>query len=119
MINLTISGRVGKDAKELENGCVFSIASTKKGFTTKDGKVIEDRTIWFDVFAHKNLAQYIKKGDSLTIYTDFINTSVYEDNVGLTVNAVSIEFGGKSNQNNTRDDNVTSPQVGVNDEMPF
>lgn len=98
MINLTISGRVGQDAKELDNNCVFSIASTKKGFTNRDGKVIEDRTIWFNVFAHKKLAQYIKKGSSMTIYTDFIGTQVYEGKVQLSCNAVNIELGGNNNQ---------------------
>lgn len=97
MINLTISGRVGQDAKELENGCVFSLATTKKGFTTNDGKVIEDKTTWVDVFGHKNLAPHVKKGDSLTIYTDDISTSIYEDKVNLSCRAISIEFGGGSN----------------------
>jgi hypothetical protein len=98
MINLTISGKVGQDAKQLENGCVFSIASTKKGYTTNEGRVVEDKTLWVSVFAHKNLAPYINKGDSLTIYTDDIKTEVYEGKCNLSCYAVSVEFGGKSNQ---------------------
>lgn len=108
MINLTISGKVGQDAKELDNGCVFSIASTKKGFKTKDGKDIPDLTTWFNVFAHKNLAQHIKKGDSLTVYTDVIITKIHEEKVNLSVRAVNIEFGGKAKTaQSTQHDNTT------------
>ena len=124
MINLTISGRVGNDAKELENGCVFSIASKKKGFTTKEGKVIEDKTIWFNIFAHKNLTPHVKKGDSLTVYTDDISTQVYEGNAQLSCRAVSIEFGGKAN-NNTQSQNQSQqqgesiPESEENSGLPF
>lgn len=126
MINLTISGRVGQDAKELDNNCVFSIASTKKGFTNRDGKVIEDRTIWFNVFAHKKLAQYIKKGNSMTIYTDFIGTQVYEGKAQLSCNAVDIYFGGNTNNqsNQSQSQQVQEPQQeqqqsDENSELPF
>lgn len=116
MINLTISGRIGGDAKELEKGCVFNIASTKKGFTTKDNVVIEDKTTWFSVFAHKNLCPHIKKGDSLIIYTDGIDSKIHESKVYLSCRAVSIEFGGKSQQN-TNDN--TPPPPGVESDLPY
>lgn len=121
MINLTISGRVGNDAKELENGCVFSIASTKRGYTTKEGKVIEDKTIWFNVFAHKNLTPHVKKGDSLTVYTDDISTQVYEGNAQLSCRAVSIEFGGKAKntQNQSQQPGESAPESGDNSDLPF
>lgn len=130
MIALIISGRVGNDAKELENGCVFNIASTKKGFTSKSGSVIPDKTVWFSVFAHKNLAPYIKKGDSITVYTDDLNTYVYEGKCNLSCNALNIEFGGKSSGNTsttepqqsapTQSSSTQNPQIPDDgDDLPF
>ncbi len=116
MINLTISGKVGNDAKLLENGCVFNIASTKRGFTTKDGKVIEDKTVWVSIFGHKNLAPHIHKGDSLTVYTDDINSKIHNDKVYLSCKAVSIEFGGKSGKVEQQDN--TPPPIET-DDLPF
>ena len=112
MLNIVISGKVGGDARVLENGCVFNMASTKKGFTTKDGKVIEDKTTWISVFAHKNLAPHINKGDSLTVYTDDLNTQVYEGKVQLSCRAISIEFGGKSGKTEHFTDGDNEPTEG-------
>ena len=116
MINLIISGRVGNDAKELENGCVFNIASTKKGFTTKDGKVIEDKTLWLSVFAHKNLSPHIKKGDSLAVYTDFIDTKIHDNKVYLSCRAISVEFMSNKTES-TQQAHVNAP-IDEQD-MPF
>lgn len=110
MISVTISGRVGQDAKELESGCVFSIASTKRGFTTKNGTVVPDKTIWMKVFAHKNLAPHIKKGDYISVYTDFLNTEIYESKVNLSCNALNIEFGPKQESNSEPSEKLTQTQ---------
>lgn len=117
MINLTISGKVGRDAKELENGCVFSIASTKKGFKKQDGTEIPDKTVWFSIFAHKNLAPYVKKGDSLTVYTDDLNTQVHEGKCQLSCRALNIEFGGKGNQSQ-QDKPQSNLQKTMNEDIP-
>ena len=45
----------------------FSVATTEKGFTTKDGKKIEDRTEWHNIVAWRGLAslsEYIHKGNN-------------------------------------------------------
>ena len=47
-------GNVGKDPeiKEFDNGgkiANFSLATTERGFTTRDGKVIEDKTTWHNI----------------------------------------------------------------------
>lgn len=128
MINLTISGRVGKDAQELENICVFSIASTKKGYTKQDGTKTEDQTVWFSVFARKGIAPYVKKGDSITIYTDFIKTDVYEGKATLSCFANDLEFGAKAQQQTQQQpsqqqsqptNNFPEPPTGQNDDLPF
>ncbi len=125
MINLVISGRVGNDCKELENSAVFNIASTKKGYKKQDGSVIEDKTIWLSVFCNKKLAPYIKKGDSLCVSTDFINTHVHEGNAQLSCNALNIEFMGKANQQsqshheqNDLDKTMNQPEP-EEDNLPF
>lgn len=105
-----ITGRVGKDAIVLENNsCIFSLATTKKGYTNKNGETYPDQTIWFSVFAHKNIAPYIKKGDSLVVYTDWLDTSIYEDNVELSCRAMKIEFMAKGNNNNANNESYQPP----------
>ena len=97
MINLTISGRVGVDAKKVEHGIYFTIASTERGYTKQDNTVVPERTTWFNVFSRvDNLLNHIKKGDYLTIYTKGVKSEVYNNEGCLTVNAESIEFGGVS-----------------------
>lgn len=49
-----LMGHTGKapDFKEFDNGgCVatFSLATTKRGYTTKDGRQIPERTEWHNV----------------------------------------------------------------------
>ena len=84
-------GHTGKapDFKEFDNGgCVatFSLATTKRGFTTKDGRQIPERTEWHNIVLQNGLAkvanQYVKKGDKLYIEGK-IRTRSYEDNNGV------------------------------------
>ena len=88
---VTLLGHTGKapDFKEFDNGgCVatFSLATTKRGFTTKDGRQIPERTEWHNVVLQNGLAkvanQYVKKGDKLYIEGK-IRTRSYEDNNGV------------------------------------
>ena len=71
-----LMGHTGKapDFREFDNGgCVatFSLATTKRGYTTKDGRQIPERTEWHNVVLQNGLAkvanQYVKKGDKLYI----------------------------------------------------
>ena len=88
---VTLLGHTGKapDFKEFDNGgCVatFSLATTKRGFTTKDGRQIPERTEWHNIVLQNGLAkvanQYVKKGDKLYIEGK-IRTRSYEDNNGV------------------------------------
>jgi single-strand DNA-binding protein len=74
MRNLVILlGNVGADpdVKDLEFGKVanFSLATSERGYTTKDGKEIPDRTEWHRCVVKRGLAgvveKYVKKGDTL------------------------------------------------------
>ena len=68
-------GNLGHDVsfREFENGQVaqFSVATTEKGYTTKDGRDIPDQTEWHNVILMNGLAKiakdYLKKGDKVYI----------------------------------------------------
>lgn len=84
-------GHTGKapDFREFDNGgCVatFSLATTKRGYTTKDGRQIPECTEWHNVVLQNGLAkvanQYVKKGDKLYIEGE-LRTRSYEDNNGV------------------------------------
>lgn len=68
-------GNLGHDVsyREFENGQVaqFSVATTEKGYKTKDGKDIPDKTEWHNVVMVGGLAKvakdYLKKGDKVYI----------------------------------------------------
>lgn len=88
---VVLLGNTGKDPefKEFDNGgCVaqFSLATTKPGYKTKDGKEVQGRTEWHNIVALNNLAkiaqQYVKKGDRLYIEGE-LRTRSYEDSSGV------------------------------------
>lgn len=88
---VTLLGHTGKapDFKEFDNGsCVatFSLATTKRGFTTKDGRQIPERTEWHNIVLQNGLAkvanQYVKKGDKLYIEGE-LKTRSYDDAQGV------------------------------------
>ena len=88
---VTLLGNTGKapDFKEFDNGgCVatFSLATTKRGFTTKDGREIPERTEWHNIVLQNGLAkvanQYVKKGDKLYIEGE-LRTRSYDDAQGV------------------------------------
>lgn len=75
--------------REFDNGgCVatFSLATTKRGYTTKDGRQIPERTEWHNVILQNGLAkvanQYIKKGDKLYIEGE-LRTRSYDNAQGV------------------------------------
>lgn len=81
-------GNVGQEPKftMFDNGgsvAQISLATTKKGYTTKDGQQVPDRTEWHNVVVQNGLAkvanQYIHKGDKLFIEGE-LKTRSYEDN---------------------------------------
>ena len=88
---VTLLGHTGKapDFKEFDNGgCVatFSLATTKRGFMTKDGQQIPERTEWHNIVLQNGLAkvanQYVKKGDKLYIEGE-LRTRSYDDAQGV------------------------------------
>ena len=83
-------GNVGKDVdyKTLDSGISvanFTLATTEKGYTDKNGKIIEDKTEWHNIVLWKGLAdiaeKYVHKGDKLFIEGK-IRTRSYDDGNG-------------------------------------
>lgn len=88
---VTLLGNTGKapDFKTFENGgCVaqFTLVTTKRAFTTKDGRQIPERTEWHNIVLQNGLAkvaqQYVHKGDKLYIEGE-LRTRSYDDANGV------------------------------------
>lgn len=90
-------GNLGHDVsyREFENGQVaqFSVATTEKGYKTKDGKDIPDKTEWHNVVLSGGLAKvakdYLKKGDKVYIEGK-IRTRKYTNQAGEEKQIVEI-----------------------------
>lgn len=77
MNKVFLRGNVGGDPRitTFENGgkvAQFTLATTEKGFTTRDGQEIEDETTWHNIVVRKNglagvVEKYVKKGSSLLL----------------------------------------------------
>ncbi|MCU4173641.1 single-stranded DNA-binding protein [Carboxylicivirga sp. N1Y90] len=84
-------GNVGKDpeVRYLDNDVAvanFSIATTERGFTSRDGQTVPDRTEWHNIVAWRGLAKvvenYVKKGTQIYIEGK-IRTRSYDDKDGI------------------------------------
>ncbi|HBG87959.1 MAG TPA: single-stranded DNA-binding protein [Marinilabiliaceae bacterium] len=92
MINKAILvGNVGRDpeVRYFDNDQAvanFTLATTERGFTTREGQQIPERTEWHNIVAWRGLAKlaenYIKKGSQLYIEGK-IKTRSYEDANGV------------------------------------
>ena len=90
-------GNLGHDVsyREFDNGQVaqFSVATTEKGYKTKDGKDIPDKTEWHNVVLVGGLAKvakdYLKKGDKVYIEGK-IRTRNYTNKAGEEKQIVEI-----------------------------
>ena len=88
-----LKGNVGKDPTitDFQNGgkvAQFTLATTERGFTTRDGREIPDVTDWHNIVVKKSglagvCEQYVKKGTPLLIVGK-IRTRDYQDNAGQT-----------------------------------
>jgi single-strand DNA-binding protein len=121
MINKVILvGNVGKDpdVRYFDNNegvANFPLATTERGFTTRDGKQIPERTEWHNITAWRGLAKiaesYIKKGTQLYVEGK-LRTRTYEQD-GVTkyiteVIADTIKLLGRKSDNPAVADNTSS-----------
>lgn len=88
-----LKGNVGQDPRitDFQNGgkvAQFTLATTERGFTTKDGREIPEETTWHNIVVKSSglagvCQQYVKKGTPLLIEGK-IQTRQYQDNSGQT-----------------------------------
>lgn len=88
-----LKGNVGGDPRitTFQDGgkvAQFTLATTERGFATRDGKEIPDVTDWHNVVVKRSglagvCEQYVKKGTPLLIIGK-IKTRKYQDNSGQT-----------------------------------
>ena len=82
-----ILGRVGKDPQVAHindtKKVSFSMATTDRGYTTKNGTQVPERTEWHNIVAWRGLAEvcekYVHKGDLLYIEGKITNRSWEKD----------------------------------------
>lgn len=139
MQRFTAIGNVGKDpeVKEFNNGnrvANFTLATTERGFTAKDGTVVPDITDWHLCQVNGGLVNvvesYVKKGDKLYVEGK-MRTRSYKDKDGVERHITecrvdSIEMLGSQNRQSTQQsvkDKVYNRPAGQNtqakDDLPF
>lgn len=113
MNKVILRGNVGQDPKitTFDNGgrvAQFSLATTERGYKTKDGKEIDEKTDWHNIIVRRTklaevCEQYVRKGTPLLIIGKLQNRS-YEDSAGTKryITEVSVEememLGGKKSE---------------------
>lgn len=82
-------GNLGRDPEQLQSQtpmCRFTVAVTKKGYTTQSGVVVPDHTEWFNVLCGGKNAeialQYLHKGDKVYVEGETY-TSEFTDQQGV------------------------------------
>ncbi len=132
-------GNVGKDpeVKYFDQDMLvakFTLATTERGYTRKDGTKVEDATEWHNITAWRGLAKivesYVKKGSPLYIEGK-LRTRQYDDKDGVTkyfteVVADNIELLGKKGDNeggssgsSTQPESYAQPKTPTETSMPF
>ena len=93
MNKVELIGRVGQDPRitRFENGGMvaqFSLATTERGYTTRDGKEIPEITDWHEIVVKQSglagvCEKHVKKGSQIGVVGK-LRTRSYEDNAGQT-----------------------------------
>ncbi len=131
MNKVFLKGNVGQDPKitTFDNGgkvAQFTLATTERGFKTKDGKDIPDETTWHNIVVRRTglagvCEQFVKKGTPLLIMGK-IQTRQYQDNSGQTryVTEIVVEemelLGGQKHEAAPAPEPEYQP---AKDDMPF
>ena len=131
-------GNVGKDPEVRyvsDNLSVanFSVATTKKGYKTNDGKEVPDKTEWHTIVCWRGLAklaeQYIKKGTQVYVEGELQTRSWEKDGVTrytTEILANEIQLLGRKGDNIAGEAPAAAsmptqpvPQEDENGELPF
>ncbi len=112
MINKVILlGNVGKDpeVRYLDNDVAvanFSLATSERGYTKRDGQEVPERTEWHNIVAWRGLAKiaesYIKKGSQIYVEGKIRNRSYEQDGVKKYITEIfadNIQLLGRKTDN--------------------
>lgn len=132
MNKVILKGNCGKDPEivKFDNGGMvaqFSLATTERGFKTRDGRDIPDRTDWHNIVVKKSglagvCEQYVKKGTPLLIVGK-IQTREYTDNSGVKryiteINVDELELLGGNRSNSAAPAPEPEPEPAHAQEQP-
>lgn len=91
MNKVFLKGNVGQDPKvtDFQNGgkvAQFTLATTERGFKTRDGREVPDETTWHNIVVKRTglakvCEQFVRKGTPLLIVGKIQNRT-YQDNSG-------------------------------------
>ena len=115
MNKIILKGNVGQDPRVTtfhDGGKVaqFTLATTERGYTSKDGRKVEDRTTWHNIVARRGLAgvveKFVQKGTSLLIIGKY-ESRKYTDQQGneriiYEVNIDELELLGGTRQQDAK-----------------
>lgn len=115
-----VIGHLGQDPKITQgrNGVIasFSVATTEKGYTTRDGVQVPERTEWHNIVCFGRIAEvvqaYLKKGSKVFVEGK-MRTRSYDDKNGvkrtiMEINAELLEM--LDNKPTTRQKQAYQPQ---------
>lgn len=123
-------GNVGKEpqTKTFQDGGTsvsFSLATTVRGYTLKNGQEVSDRTEWHNVVIRGKLGEvaskYVNKGDKLYIEGEIRSRQYEKDGVKHTIVEI---FADKMEMLSPKNSNTTEPSepiapAGASDDLPF
>ena len=123
-----LMGNVGKiDIREVGESKVanVSLATTEKGFKTKAGKEIPDKTEWHNLVCWRGLATLIEKyvtvGSQLHVEGKLVYEKYEKDGIQCTSAKIEVDeiilCGGKKTGGETTE--VKAEEIGDDDTMPF
>lgn len=128
---VVLKGNVGKDPKitTFDNGgkvAQFTLATTERGYKTKDGRDVEAKTTWHNIVVKASglagiCEKYIKKGTPVLL-TGKIQERKYQNSDGETriimdIVADNMELLGGGAKEEKKDDGYTP--IGSGDDLPF
>lgn len=121
MKNITIAGRIGKDAVVRTTQGGDKVTSWGVAVEERSGQ--EKRTIWFDCSLWgkrgESLAQYLTKGASVTVSGE-LSTREHEGRTYLTVRVHDVTLqGGQREGGQTRPEPQQNRREELDDEIPF
>lgn len=134
MNKVFLKGNVGKapTITDFPNGgkvAQFTLATTERGFTTRDGKEIPDVTDWHNIVVKQSglagvCEQYVKKGTPLLIVGK-VRARSYQDNAGQTryiteiiVEEMELLGGKKAEQAPAPDPDYMGGYQPIGDDLP-